>query len=348
MNEINIGNRLIGDHHDVYIIAEMSANHNKNFNTAVDIIKAAKDAGADCIKLQTYTPDTMTIDCDNEYFKIKDGIWENNTLYNLYKDAYTPWEWQEALKYECDKIGIDFLSTPFDKTAVDFLEEIGVNFYKIASFEVTDIPLIKYIASKKKPIIMSTGNASFLEIKEAVDVIKSINNEQICLLKCSSSYPAIEDDMNLQTIVHLKRKFNTIVGLSDHTIGSVSAICAVALGARIIEKHFCISRDIQTPDSAFSMNYEEFKRMVKDIKAAKKSLGKVNYILSEREEKNLQFRRSIFVVENIKKGEVLTQENIRIIRPSYGIQPKYYEMVIGKKAKIDLKKGTPLTWDVIR
>lgn len=347
MNEINIGNRLIGDNQDVYIIAEMSANHNKDFNTAVDIIKAAKDAGAHCVKLQTYTPDTMTIDCDNEYFKIKDGLWKNQTLYNLYKNAYMPWEWQRELKYECDKIGIDFLSTPFDKTAVDFLEEIGVNFYKIASFELTDIPLIKYTASKKKPIIISTGNASLIEIKEAVDAVKSLSNDKICLLKCSSSYPAINDDMNINTMVNLKETFKTIVGLSDHTIGSISAICAVALGARIIEKHFCISRDIKTPDSEFSMNYEEFKKMVSDIKSAQKSLGKVSYEVSEREEKNLKFRRSIFVTEDIKKGDIFTNKNIKIIRPSYGIEPKYYEKVLGKKALIDLKKGTPLSWDVI-
>jgi len=347
MNNIKIGNRYIGGNNPVYIIAEMSANHAGDFNRAIEIIHAAKDAGADCIKIQTYTPDTMTIDCDNEYFRISKGTWKGENLYSLYQKAYTPWEWQKELKKEAEKIGIDFLSTPFDKTSVDFLEDLNVDFYKIASFELVDIPLIKYIASKGKPIIMSTGMATLGEIEDAVNVIRDQGNNQLCLLKCSSAYPAITSDMNLKTILHLEKTFDVVAGLSDHSLGSVSAIAAVALGAKVIEKHFCISRKIENPDASFSMEPDDFKEMVKDIRATEKAIGSISYKLSEEEEKSRIFRRSIFTIKDIKKGEVFTDENVKIIRPGYGLAPKNYMDIIGKTASKDIGKGTPLNWEMI-
>lgn len=344
---MKINGREIGEGHPTYIIAEMSANHAGSYERAVEIIHAAKEAGADAIKIQTYTPDTITIDCDNKYFQIKDGTWKGENLYKLYGKAYTPWEWQKDLKEEAEKIGLDFFSTPFDKTAVDFLEGIGVSFYKIASFEVVDIPLISYVASKHKPIIMSTGMASEEEIKEAVEAIRKEGNNDIALLRCASAYPAISDDMNLATMKDMKEKFGVTVGLSDHSMGSIGAVTSVALGGSIIEKHFCISRDIENPDSSFSMTKEEFKEMVKDIRQAEKAVGKVNYGPTKQEESNLPFRKSIFVVKDIKKGEKLTEENIRVIRPAYGLKPKCYNEVLGMKALKDIKKGTPLDFEMI-
>jgi pseudaminic acid synthase len=284
---------------------------------------------------------------DNEYFQIKKGTWAGENLYKLYQKAYTPWEWQVELKSEAEKIGIDFFSTPFDKTAVDFLEDIGVEFYKIASFEVVDIPLIRYVASKGKPIIMSTGMASLEEIKEAVEVVKGQGNENLCLLKCSSAYPAITDDMNLKTIEHLKQTFNMPIGLSDHSMGFIGALTAVALGAKVIEKHFCLSREIETPDSSFSMEPNEFKEMVKNIRLAEKAIGKVSYDLSPSEEISGKHRKSIFVVENIKKGEKFTENNIRVIRPGQGLLPKHYEDILEKHATSNIKNGIPLTWDMV-
>jgi len=344
---IKIKNRVIGGNNPCYVIAEMSANHAGNFNRAIAIIHSAKEAGANCIKIQTYTADTMTIDSDKEYFQIKQGTWKGENLYNLYKKAYTPWEWLAQLKEEAEKIDLDFLSTPYDKTAIDFLEELGVNFYKIASFEITDIPLIKYIASKNKPIIMSTGMASLEEIEEAVNAVKSQNNNNLCLLKCSSAYPAIPDDMNLKTMKHLEETFDVVVGLSDHSLGSVSAITAVAMGAKVIEKHFCISREIENPDSSFSMEPEEFKKMVEDIRAVERAIGKISYDISEKEKINKNFRRSIFVVKDIKKGEIFTENNIRVIRPAYGLPPKHFEEILGRKASKDIERGTPLEWNMI-
>lgn len=329
-----------------YIIAEMSANHAGSKQRAKEIIYAAKEAGADCIKIQTYTPDTITIDCDNEYFQINKGLWDGENLYKLYGKAYTPWEWQAELKDEAEKIGLDFLSTPFDNTAVDFLESIGLEFYKIASFELVHIPLIKYIASKGKPIIMSTGMGSIEEIQEAVAAIRSCGNDQICLLRCASAYPAISDSMNLRTMVDMKDRFGVPVGLSDHSMGHIGAMAAVAMGASVIEKHFCLSRDIENPDSAFSMEPSEFKAMVEAIRTVEKAIGVVNYGPTKDEEKNVAFRRSIFVVEDIKEGEYLSENNIRVIRPSAGLEPKYYDEVLGKRAKYDLTKGTPLTKDM--
>jgi len=339
--------RIWGKDKPCYIIAEMSANHAGDIQKAFEIIHAAKEAGADCIKIQTYTPDTMTIDSDKDCFMIKSGTWKGEKLYNLYQKAYTPWEWQKILKNEAEKIGLDFLSTPFDKTSVDFLEELGVSFYKIASFEITDIPLIKYVASKGKPIILSTGMATLSEIEEAVNTIKGCGDVKFCLLRCSSAYPAVPDDMNLSTIKHLQENFKVPIGLSDHSLGSIGAVTAVALGAKVIEKHFCLSRKIENPDASFSMEPQEFKQMVEDIRTAEKAIGKVSYEISQREKASQIFRRSIFVVKDVKKGDVFTEENIRVIRPSHGLAPKYYEDILGRKASKDIERGTPLDWSMV-
>lgn len=330
-----------------YIIAEMSANHAGSIDRAKEIIHAAKEAGADCIKIQTYTPDTMTIDCDNEYFNISKGTWEGENLYQLYQKAYTPWEWQGELKREAEKVGIDFLSTPFDSTSVDFLEDIGVEFYKIASFELVDIPLIRYVASKKKPIIMSTGMATYDEVELAVNTIRNAGNNQLALLRCASAYPAITDEMNLLTMKDMGEAFRVPVGLSDHSMGSIGAVTSVALGGRIVEKHFCISRDIQNPDSTFSMEPSEFKKMVQDIRQCEMAIGHVKYGPSEQEKGSLDFRRSIFVTDDIAEGQLLSKDNIRVIRPSFGLHPKYYQDVLGKRAARSLKRGTPLSMDDI-
>jgi len=345
---LKIKDRFIGENYPTYIIAEMSANHAQDFNRAIEIIHAAKESGADCIKIQTYTPDTMTIDSDKEYFQIKEGTWKGENLYQLYQKAYTPWEWQGRLKEEAEKVGLDFLSTPFDHTSVDFLEGLGVDFYKIASFELVDIPLIKYIASKGKPIILSTGMGTLGEIEEAVRAVRSQGNEQLCLLRCSSAYPAIPDDMNLKTMQNMAETFGVVVGLSDHSLGSIAAITAVAMGAKVIEKHFCLSREIKNPDSSFSMEPGEFKKMVEDIREAEKAIGTVSYELSEREEQSRIFRRSIFAVKDIAKGEAFTKENIRIIRPGNGLPPKYFDEIIGKTAGENIEKGTPLHWKMIQ
>lgn len=345
VSTISVGNRMIGEGHPAYIIAEMSANHAGSLERAKEIVHAAKEAGADCLKIQTYTPDTLTIDCDNSFFHIEKGTWEGDNLYGLYGKAYTPWEWQPLLKEEAEKIGIDFLSTPFDSTSVDFLEEMGVLFYKIASFELIDLPFLSYTASKGKPIIMSTGMASLEEIEESVNTIYATGNRQLALLKCSSAYPADPAQMNLRTIPDMKERFGIPVGLSDHSMGSFSAATSVALGGCIIEKHFCLGRDIENPDASFSMTPEEFKQMVRDVRATEAALGTAFYGVSGQEESNACFRRSLFVVKDIAAGEKLTSDNIRSIRPAYGLKPKYYHDVLGKAAKHDLKRGTPLRFE---
>ncbi|SHH67310.1 pseudaminic acid synthase [Desulfosporosinus lacus] len=348
MNKLlTIGRRQVGDGYPCYLIAEMSANHAGDMQRAIEIIHAAKESGADCIKLQTYTPDTMTINSDKKYFQIKQGTWKGENLYHLYQKAYTPWEWQGRLKEETEKLKLDFLSTPFDKTAVDFLESLEVNAYKIASFELTDIPLIKYISLKGKPIIMSTGMSTLEEIEEAVATVRSQGNEKLCILKCSSAYPAVPGDMNLRTIQNLKDIFGISVGLSDHSMGSIGAVTAVAMGANVIEKHFCLSRKIENPDASFSMEPDEFKQMVEDIRTAERAMGRVSYDLSEREKTNRVFRRSIFAVKDIKKGETFTEKNVRVIRPAYGLSPRFYEDVINKVASEDIECGTPLEWSMI-
>jgi len=345
--KIKIKNKFIGEQEPCFLVAELSANHLQKFELAVDTIKAAKEAGADAIKLQTYTPDTITIDSDNECFKIKGTLWEGKTLYNLYKEAYTPWEWLPKLQKLAEDLGLVFFSSPFDKTAVDFLEDLNVPAYKVASFEITDIPLIEYIASKGKPIIISTGIATLADIEEAVNACKRMGNEQIILLKCTSAYPAPIEEANLLTIPNMAETFGTIVGLSDHTLGSSVAIASVALGAKIIEKHFILDRDLGGPDAAFSMEPEEFKEMVRSVRDVEKALGKVSYELSEEVKKSKVFARSLFVVKDMKKGELITEENVRSIRPGYGMHPKYFKEIIGKKIKKDVKKGTPLSWDLI-
>ena len=344
---MEINGRIIGDGYPAYIIAEMSANHAGSLERALELIHVAKDAGADCVKIQTYTADTMTIDCHNEYFQIEKGTWEGENLYGLYQKAYTPWEWQEQLRDEAAKVGIDFLSTPFDSRSVDFLEDLGVHFYKIASFELVDIPLLEYVAAKNKPIIMSTGMGTLEEIQEAVDAIYSTGNRQLALMKCSSAYPAKPEEMNLRTMQDLKERFGVPVGLSDHSMGAFSAATAVAMGANLIEKHFCISRAVKNPDSSFSMEPQEFREMVEQVREVEKAMGSVQYGVSRQEESNACFRRSLFVVEDIAAGEVLTPEKIRSIRPAYGLKPKHYQEVLGRTAKRALRRGTPLSFDDI-
>ena len=347
MSEIRIKDRIIGEGHPAYLIAEMSANHAGSKERAKEIIHAAKESGADCIKIQTYTPDTITIDCDKKWFTVKNAAWEGENLYHLYGRAFTPWEWQAELKEEADKIGIDFLSTPFDFTAVDFLEGIGLEFYKIASFELVDIPLVKYVASKGKPIIMSTGMATEEEIQEALDAIYSQGNRQVVLLKCSSAYPAVVEEMNLRTISDMKTRFSVPVGISDHSLGSLSASVAVAQGASVIEKHFCISKEVDNPDVSFSMTPEEFAEMVKNVRMVEASLGKVTYGVSEQEKTSYFSRKSIFVVQDIKKGEILTKDNVRVIRPGYGMKPKFYEEILGQRVICDIERGTPLSEEMM-
>ena len=345
--KLKIRNRYIGEGFPTYIIAEMSANHAGKIDIAKEIIYKAKESGADCIKLQTYTPDTLTINSDKKFFQIENGTWKGKNLYELYKNAYTPWEWQEELKNEAEKIGIDFFSTPFDISAVDFLESIQVEFYKIASFEITDLPLLKYIASKKKPIFISTGMATKNEIIDALDTIRGEGNSEICLLKCSSTYPANLEELNLKTITNMQKEFNVPIGFSDHSLGYIGAITAIALGANVIEKHFCLSREIQTADSSFSMEPLEFKEMVDNIRLVEKAIGKITYELSIREKESRKFRRSIFAVQDIKKGETITPNNIRIIRPGQGLAPKHYNQVLNQKAKKFIERGTPISWDLI-
>jgi len=332
----------------VFIIAELSANHTQDIQLAKETVYAMKESGADVVKLQTYTPDTCTIDCENEYFQIKQGtLWDGKTLYRLYKEAYTPWEWHYELKELAEKLGLIFFSTPFDKTAVDFLEKLGVPIYKIASFEITDIPLIEYIASKGKPVIISTGIATLSDIEEAVNACRRMKNNDIILLKCTSSYPAPIEDANLKTIPNLADTFNCIAGLSDHTLGISVPITAAALGAKVIEKHFILSKNIDSLDKEFSLTPEEFSQMVKAIRDVEKALGKVSYELTPKMKKGREFARSLFVVRDIEKGGVFTEENVRSIRPGYGLHPKYLKYVLGKKASKHLSKGTPLKWEYV-
>jgi pseudaminic acid synthase len=328
---------------ETYIIAELSANHGHSLENAIATVHAVATTGADAIKIQTYTADTITLDCDNEYFQINQGtIWDGTTLYKLYKEAYTPWDWHKPIQEEAKKLGLDFFSTPFDFSAVDLLVDLNVPIYKIASFEINDIPLIEYTASKMKPMIISTGIATLADIEEAVNACKKVGNHDITLLKCTSSYPAPIEEANLRTIPNLAETFNVNVGLSDHTMGHVAAVGAVALGARVIEKHFILDRNISSPDSTFSMNPEEFKIMVENIRALEKALGKVTYELSPKVLKSREFSRSLFISEDIKEGEVFTSKNVRSVRPGFGLHTRYYSEVLGSVAKTDLKKGTPL------
>lgn len=348
-NSFNIGDRKIGKDSPVFIIAELSANHLQNYENAVKLIKAAKKAGSDAVKLQTYTPDTITIDCDNEYFQIKQGtIWDGTTLYKLYQEAYTPWDWQPKLKKIAEEEGLICFSSPFDNTAVDFLEKMDVPAYKIASFEITDIPFIEYVASKGKPVIISTGIARLSDIEEALNACKRMGNENVALLKCTSEYPSPYEDINLKTIPNMAETFNIAVGISDHTLGTSVALAAVALGAKIVEKHFTLDRALGGPDSKFSMEPEEFKTMVKSIREVEKALGTVTYELTEKQLKSREHSRSLFVVKDMKAGEAFTEENVRSIRPGFGMKTKYINEVIGKVVKLDIKKGTPVSTCILK
>lgn len=329
----------------VYIIAEMSANHGGKLENALKLVRASAKAGTDCVKIQTYTADTITIDCDNEYFQIHGGLWDGYKLYDLYKDAGTPWEWQGQIKEECERCGVDFISTPFDHTAVDFLEGLNVGAYKIASFELVDIPLIEYAASKGKPMIISCGMGSVEEIQDAVGACRGVGNDQIVLLKCCSEYPANWADMRLANIPDMKRRFGVPVGLSDHSLGSLGAVVGVALGACVIEKHVKL-QGIESPDSGFSMEIEDFARMVQDVRNAKLVAQGPDYTLSSTERASTVFRRSLFAVEDIAAGEVFTASNVRSIRPGYGLAPKYLKDLLGKRNKKSMRRGEPITEEV--
>lgn len=347
--EFQIGDKKIGENNPTFIIAELSANHMNDFDIAVKTIEAMAESGADAVKFQTFTPDTITIDCDNEYFQIKQGtVWDGQVLHELYEDAYMPWDWQPKLKKIAEDLGLIVFSSPFDKTSVDFLEDMDVPAYKIASFEITDIPLIEYVASKGKPIIISTGIASIEDIELAVQTCLDVGNDQIALLKCTSSYPAPLDEINLNTIPDIKNKFNVIVGLSDHTLGGEVSIAAIAVGANIIEKHFILDRNMGGPDCEFSMEPNEFKLMVNSIRNVEKALGIVSYDLSDKMKANREFSRSLFVVKDMKKEEVISGENVRSIRPGFGLHPKYLNEILGKKVNKDLKKGTPFELSFVK
>ena len=327
---------------EVYTIAEMSANHGGSLENALEIVRQAAEAGADCVKIQTYTADSLTIDCDSEYFQIHGGLWDGYKLYDLYTDAGTPYEWHKEIKEECRRCGVDFLSTPFDNAAVDFLEDLGIEAYKIASFELNDMLFIEYVASKGRPMIMSCGMASLEEIQDAVDACRRVGNNQIVLLKCCSEYPANWEDMHLGNIPDMREKFGVHVGLSDHSFGSLGAVVAISLGAQVIEKHVKID-GIESADSDFSMTMEQFKHMVHDAKNARLIAKGPDYSLSPKEKSSTVFRRSLFAVKDIAVGEMITEQNVRSIRPGYGIAPKFLKNMIGKKTTVEIKRGEPIT-----
>ena len=339
---------MIGGGRPVYVVAEISANHHQNFDEAVEIIRAGKNAGADAIKLQTYTPDTMTIPSHREEFRIGGGtIWDGRNLYELYGEAYTPWHWQPKLKQIANDLGLDLFSTPFDASAVEFLEKMDVPAYKLASFELVDLPLIRVMARTGKPLIMSTGMASAEEIEEAVRTARESGAEQIALLKCTSAYPAAPEEMNLRTIPELSRRFGAPAGLSDHTTGIAAPVAAVALGACMIEKHITLSRSVPGPDSAFSLEPTEFKAMVDAVRVAEKALGEIHFGVSDKEAGSRAFRRSLFVVENLKRGQLFTAENVRAIRPGHGLHTRHLQEILGRQAARDIEVGTPLSWDLV-
>lgn len=348
MNSLKIDTYKISSNSPVFIIAELSANHNGSIQNALDTIKAAKRAGADCIKLQTYTADTITLDSDNDDFKIKGTIWEGKNLHKLYQEAYTPWEWHKTLFDAAEAEGLICFSSPFDKTSVDLLEELNAPAYKIASFEITDIPLIEYVASKGKPVIISTGIAEQEDIELALDACKRMGNDQIALLKCTSSYPAPIEEANMIMVKDLAERYGVISGLSDHTMGSTVPVVATAMGAKIIEKHFIIDRSIGGPDASFSMNVEEFTAMVKAVREAEAAMGVVDYTLTDKQRKGRDFCRSLYVAEDIKEGEVFTEKNIRSVRPGFGLHPKHYKDILGKTSNKELEKGTRFKLDYLK
>ena len=340
---IEIDNRKIGPDFPPYIIAELSANHNGDINRAFEILEMAKECGADAIKLQTYTQDTLTIDCDKPDFKIEGGLWHGRTLYDLYSEAHMPWEWHKPLFKKAKELGITIFSSPFDNTAVDLLEELGAPAYKIASFEAIDLPLIEYVAKTGKPMIISTGMANEEEIQEAVDTAKNAGCKDLVVLHCVSGYPAPASDYNLATIPDMAQRFDVLTGLSDHTIDNTTAVSSVVLGACLIEKHVTLDRNGGGPDDSFSLEKPELKQLCVDSKVAWEALGKVNYERKESEKNNLVFRRSLYAVKDIKKGEKLTSENVRSIRPGYGLAPKFLGEVVGSVAAVDIDSGTPIS-----
>ena len=346
--EIRIGRRMISENSPTFIVAEMSANHNMDFDRAVEIIRAAKEAGADAVKIQTYTADTITLNCDAPCFQITQGtLWDGTTLYKLYQGAYTPWEWQPRLKEIAEGMGLEFFSSPFDPSSVDFLEEMGVPAYKIASFEITDIPLLKKIARLGKPVIIATGIARLADIELAVRTCREAGNEKVILLKCTSSYPAPYEDINLRTIPSMGDTFDCLTGLSDHSMGSAIAGAAVALGARVVEKNLTLKRADGGADSAFSMEPEEFKEMTDNIRKTELALGRVTYDLTPKQAREREHARSLFVAKDMKAGEVFTPENLRSVRPADGLHTMYYEELLGKKIRRDAKLGTPMSWDLV-
>lgn len=348
MNTFKIGNKIIGGTEPVFIIAELSANHNGSLQNALNTIKAAKRAGADCIKLQTYTADTITIDSKKDDFRLKNGsIWDDKYFYELYQEAYTPWDWHKILFDAAANEGLICFSSPFDFSAVDLLEDLDAPAYKIASFEITDIPLIEYVASKLKPIIISTGIAEIEDIELAIAACKRAGNNNISLLKCTSSYPAPIEEANLAMVKDLAERFNVIPGLSDHTIGSTTPVVATIMGAKIIEKHFIIDRSIGGPDASFSMNEQEFTEMVKAVREAEKAIGVVDYTLTDKQKKGREFCRSLYVVQDIKAGEKITPENIRSIRPGYGLHPKFYNEILGKTVNKNIERGDRMSIELI-
>lgn len=344
---VTIGGRPIGQGHPVYVIAELSANHGQQLGTAMELIAAARGAGADAIKLQTYTPDTMTIDSDQPWFQVSGTRWEGRRLYELYAEAQTPWGWHAPLKQEAERCGLHFFSTPFDETSVDFLESLGVPAYKIASFENIDVPLLRKVARTGKPVIMSTGMATLAELDEAVATIRNSGGNDLVLLKCTSAYPAPPESMNLRTIPHLSATFGVPVGLSDHTLDTLVPAAAVALGATVIEKHLTLSRSVPGPDSAFSLEPSEFRAMVDAVRATERSLGTVRYGASDEELATRAFRRSIFVVRDVRRGETFSADSIKVIRPGLGLHPRHLDEIVGRVATQDIVRGTPLSWDLV-
>ncbi|HLN59695.1 MAG TPA: pseudaminic acid synthase [Thermoanaerobaculia bacterium] len=347
MNSIRIAGRSVGQGHPAYIVAEMSANHLGDFRRAEAIVRVAKTAGADAVKLQTYTPDTMTLDSDKPWFRIEGTLWHGRRLHELYAEAQTPWEWHAPLRQLARDLGLDLFSTPFDADAVAFLLKLDVPVLKIASFECVDIPLVRRAAQTGKPMILSTGMASLAEIKEAVGAVREAGGTELALLKCVSAYPAPAAEMNLRTIPDLASTFGTPVGLSDHTLGIAVAVAAVTLGASIVEKHLTLSRADGGPDSAFSLEPEEFRQMVEAIRTAEASLGEVSYRSSEAEEKSRAFRRSLFVVETVRAGALFNEKNVRSIRPADGLHPRHLTDILGRRARIDIERGTPLSWNLV-
>ena len=346
-NFIDIDGRRIGPEYPPYIIAELSANHNGDINRAFKILEMAKECGADAVKIQTYTQDTLTIDCDKEEFKIKGGLWDNRTLYDLYTEAHMPWAWHALLFKRAKEIGITIFSSPFDNTAVDMLEALGAPAYKIASFEAIDLPLIKYVAKTGKPMIISTGMADEEEILSAVDTARNAGCEELALLHCVSGYPAPSDEYNLATLPDMHTRFNVLVGLSDHTIENTTSLTAVALGACLIEKHVTLDRNAGGPDDSFSLEKKDLLQLCRDSKIAWKAMGTVNYSRKESEKGNMVFRRSLYVVQDVKRGQPLSSRNVRSIRPGFGLAPKYYEYCLGKKTNCDIERGTPLSFDLM-